>query len=562
MFRSHRKLVSLILSMIILNSLISITIIEGKGLVVEYDQPSVAIVIDVIDGEAIKVMHIYNKATKPTIELIRLIGVDSMANDETYAYVKDQLLGKPVFILYDENYLPVIDDYINAYVFANTDQTFNETLLTYGYAKLDTSFSHATYYDDLVNAEFFAIRQEKGIHKTSTTPSNIININLASSTVLQEHFGVSPLLASAIVSYRLRNPINNSKELGFIHEEIDREFIINQRASIHYTTNINDATLYELTSLFPSSNGLNMANDVNRDRVFNPYNDVEDLKSLSSVSGYYTIIEPYISTKINDNLYVDKDLLVVNVNTATSSELVKATSMSSYNADKIVDQREKTGYVYKSLEELTKPNFPLMNLNIDSYLDNLTFSTEINKASDYELLTLFSSFDLNDEYKKNIIKKINYNKPFYNYKDLASVIGMTFYEILEPFIYIEGVEKLDNVPINVNSSKKEDLVSYLNITGNNKTKVLNRKTDYTTPYELTFINSEDMEMITLYTNVNNASYNELLNLNRYMTPTVANAIIEYRSYYPFYSLVELKEVLSELKKLYLYELIKNEIVFY
>ena len=128
MFGSCRKFLSLILSIIMFSSLM-VSSANAKGIVVEYDQPEVAIVIDVIDGEAIKVLHIYNKAAKPKTELLKLIGVDSMANDDTYEYMKDQLLGKPVFILYDDEVLPETDGFRNAYVFANTEESINETLL-------------------------------------------------------------------------------------------------------------------------------------------------------------------------------------------------------------------------------------------------------------------------------------------------------------------------------------------------------------------------------------------------------------------------------------------------
>lgn len=562
MFRSHRKLTSLFICMFILVSILSPVTIQAKGLIVESDKPEVAIVIDVIDGEAIKVMHLHSTASTPIIEMIRLIGVDSMANDETYEYMKDQLLGQPVFILYDENVLPVTDEYVNAYVFANTDQTLNETLLTYGYAVLDETYSNATYYKDLVDAEFYAVRQEKGLHKLSTTPSNIININLASSSIIEEHLDVSSEVASRIVSYRNRNPINDSKELGFIHDELDREFIIENRASIHYTTNINDATLYELTSLFATSNGLNMAHDVNRDRVFTPFVYVEDLKSITSVSSYYTIIEPYITTTINDNILVNEDYQVANVNTASVSELVEASGMSTYNAEKIVDQRDDIGYIYRSLEELSKSNFPLANIDLAPYIDNLSFATEINKAEDFELETLFSNFELSDEIQESMVEKINYSKPFYSYKEVSDVIGSAFYEELQSLIYIEGIDNKAVAPMNVNSADEEDLVDHLDLTGSDETSVLDRNYDYTNPSQLTFVDLDDMELITLFTNVNNASYNELMNMSDHMTATIANEIIDYRSYYPIYTTEELKSILSDLSKLYVYELIKNEVVFY
>ncbi len=53
-----------------------------------------------------------------------------------------------------------------------------------------------------------------------------------------------------------------------------------------------------------------------------------------------------------------------------------------------------------------------------------------------------------------------------------------------------------------------------------------------------------------------------MNMNSQITPTLAKKIIEYRSYYPLYNLADIEQLLEENDKYYIYDLIKNNIVFY
>jgi DNA uptake protein ComE-like DNA-binding protein len=563
MLNRNRRFKSLVSSVCIVIILISsLNTISARGIVIEHDKPKVGIVIDVIDGEAVKVMYLTSTASKPEIEQIRLIGVDSMASDTTYEYTKNQLLGKSVFVLFDDNDTTKTSDFTNAYVYLNTDESFNETLLKYGYGKLDKDFINASYYTDLVKATNIAIRQEKGIYKISTTTSNSININLASSGSLMEHLDITWNEAARITTYRRENAINSSEELGFITSSFDRSFIEQKRSGIHYITSINDATVYELTSLFDSSNALIKANDINISRIFKPFKHLEELKDINTIERDYDKIKEFLTITLNDNIYLEPYKKRANINTASLTELNEVSGLSFASSRQIVKFRSRYEYPFYSIQELNEINFPLQYMDIKFLTDDFVFETNMNTANEYELKTLFSLFNLSDTLKDRVVTELVNSRPFYNYSDLKAAIGIAFYEDLYPYIYLDDVPKSFRAPINVNAAKPLDIANYLNLTGDVRSKVLNRSYDYSSPDAIDFQTDATKPLITLNTNINHASYEELMNLNSKITPGLAKAMIEYRSYYPFYSLNELKEFLDDNQKLYVYDLIKDYVVFY
>jgi len=403
----RKKLLSLLVLCIML---LNVTPVNGKGLALEADQPDLAVVINVIDGNVIEVAHLSSQATIPKRQVIKLTGLDTLGSDDAYKYVKDQLLGRAVFILYDDN-ISEVDDFRSAYVFVNMDESFNELMLRLGLAYLDEGHNKALYYQDLVEASYIAQRQQLGIYKTDETPINLININTASTQMLMEHFDISQAQALYITNYRRHNPINSSQEIGFIDYSLCRSFIEANRDSIHYITDINSATIYELSSLFDSANSASKGSALNKERIFKPFDSVDELKYIDSVFGYYDLIAPYVTVDNNNNLYVEADKERVNLNTANKTELKEIGGLSDYQADALYHLRATYGYMFYSVEELGKSNFPMQSFDMRFYSDELSTVTDVNEAGLVEIKSLYSFLNVSDAYKESKAQSIIKYKP-------------------------------------------------------------------------------------------------------------------------------------------------------
>lgn len=546
---------------VLLIYLIALVPVQAKSIIPEVDEPRVGIVIDVIDGNALRVMYLKTTVSIPETELILLSGVDTFGSDTAFEYTKNQLLGKPVFILYDVTDSDSSDDFSEAYVFLQTNESYNETLLRFGYGALNDQLD-SLYYDDLEKAHNVALRQEIGIYETSETPPNIININTASVTMLEEHFDITFLKANAIVNYRKFNPINDSQELGFITSFFDRETIEKVRGGIHYETNVNTATIYELSSLFGSGNSLDLAYALDRERIFTDFSSVNQLEDLDVMDGYYEAVELFLKVEANDNLLEEPFKEVINVNTASKNELVEIGGLTATMATNLVSLRSNSDFSFYSIEELGKVNFPMQNLGLLGYADELSIVTDINSASETEIASLFSRFGLSDYLKGVLAEKLVKYRPFYDYDDLRIVMGSTFYEELLPYMTLGTMKRDLRAPININTADDEEIMMHLDMDDDQKRQLIIGPYRYTDPDSVAFMTQENGPYITLYTNINTATLDELLLMNDGMTYSLAKAIISYREYYPIYDYSELEVLFNDYNKSNLLIAMKDYIVFY
>lgn len=537
--------------------------VNAKGIVVEYDQPRVGVVIDVIDGEAVKVLYLSTLKTVPEVETIKLIGVDSMANDETFNYMRHQMLGKVVFVLKEEG-LPEIPGFTNGYIYLTTDMSMSEVLLKEGRVALDETFENASQYSDLVSTSSYAKRHELGIYELSDSPRNYININTASHALLVEHLDISDEAANGIISMRTYNPINDTRELGFTHEEIDKEFILNHYKTIHFMTNINDASVYELGSLINSDKFEQIAFDINQYLIFNPFQTVEDIKKIPSAKNFYYLVKDFITMDYNDNIYSESTThRKVNINTASATEISQLTGFNITTAASIVYLREENNYSFKSLSELMKPGYPLNGFDMNVLMDDLTVYTEINEATTYELTSLFSGSELPVQKVQTFVSLLQTYRPFYNQMQIELLLGETVYNDIASYILVDGQrDALIDAPININTNTDERVFEHLNLPLDYQLRYDAHVYKYYDPEDLDFNRKEDRDSFSLYTDINGASYEELMLMHTNMTTYIANKIIEYRSDYPFYTLEEVKEFFTDMKYLYIYNDIQDFIVFY
>jgi len=553
---------SLNILLVIIVSLFSVQTMDARELLVEVEKPRVATVTKVIDVEAIEVMYSLTPNAAPTIERIKLAGVNGHGNDASLDYTKNQLLGKTVFIVYDTA-LAITDGFKPAYIYKALEQTFNETLLQQGYGQFDTDDSKALYKVDLLKAEQIAKRQELNLWQTQSTPSNKININMASIETLMEHFGLSGVEAMELINYRSKNKINTVEELGFVLPKFTRDYLMNEGRSIHYITDVNSATLYELGTLFSTFSSLNNAYLLNDYRVFKPIQTLGDIKGqLIMTSDEYIRLQEFSTVIPNNNIFYEPLKTKVNINTATAQEIATASAMTLSQAQRIVDTRTQYNYYIRSLSELKKYHLDYFPLGLTYYADDLSIRTNINNANIDELKSLFSTVFTSDQLKLQYAKKIMDKRPFSTYSKLEQTVGFTFYKYIQPFIYIDGLAEPSGIPININTASKSSIIKNFNLTSSQISLLNNRSTAFLVPQDVFFMNSTNASKIALYTPINTASYDELLMLHSTMTKALVDKMIEYRIEMPFYTQLDLYNFLVSEKKSDLYLLIKDFIVYY
>ena len=90
-------------------------------------------VIEIIDGEVLKVFFYRRSYLMPQVEVVRLAGLDTDASVEAFNYASSRLLGKTLYFLFDDH-VPYMDGFRSAHLFVEDDKTFAEELLDLGYA--------------------------------------------------------------------------------------------------------------------------------------------------------------------------------------------------------------------------------------------------------------------------------------------------------------------------------------------------------------------------------------------------------------------------------------------
>lgn len=559
-YRVRSVVITMVIIMITLT--VSYQTATARALFLEIDQPRTGIVTKMIDTEAIEVMYYSTLSSVPTLEKIRLVGVNSLGDNTSFEYAKNQLLGKTVFIVYDTN-LATSDGFVPAYVYTSLAQSFNETLLQEGYGIFETADTNALYKADLLKAEKIGQNQELNLWQTQSSPVNKININLASLETLKNHLSVSSEEASAIITYRTYNPINDIAELGFVLPAFTREVVQTTGRSIHVITDMNSASIYELESLFSTFSSLDNAYTVNNYRIFQPINTFSEIQSLLTLSASeYTKLNTYATVKANPNIFEEDSKVKANINTATAAEIVKASSITQTQADKIISLRTTYPFVFRSLSELYQEYPSIFTTSLTYYSDDLTTITDVNTANLDELKSLFSRNIPTDSLKTKLAQKIIDYRPFYSYAVLEETVGFTFYNYIKPYITIEDLETSLDAPMNINTAAKTSMISYLGLSTSQATTLQNRSSKFYVPGDVFFANSANGKKISLYTNINTADVTELMLMNTSMTRALAEKIIEYRIELPFYSKEDLYTFFTQEGHEGIYTIIKDYVVYY
>lgn len=248
-----------------------------------------------------------------------------------------------------------------------------------------------------------------------------------------------------------------------------------------------------------------------------------------------------------------------NINTATTSELAELKGITSTIASNIVNYRKENPFntikEIKFVKGMTKDIY-------DSIYDQITVVTNINVASEDELLTLnnLSQSDVDSIIKyRDRDSKFTSLEQFYTKTNLDS----SDYENNRHFISLDYEESTDyhigDIAININTASSSQIRSasktFVNTTNADKI-VSNRRRGYTykTLMELIeisgiTINAETINKLednfNLYTDINKASTDELESL--FGSNYSSSDISKIKSERPFSNISELKTILGDTK---------------
>lgn len=271
--------------------------VEAAGLT--YNEPKIESgkVVEVIDGEVIKVFFFRRNSTKPSIETVKIIGIDTEASEEGFEYTSQRLLGKVIYLTYDSGsqYLP--SQMTHANVFIDDNRSFAEEILELGYAKVNETYKNSPFYYDFLAAEYNAKLTEVGRWATNLTETtDKININTATSTQMSEILDIDINLAFSIVTYRQYNIFNDITEIMAVNSYFNAEWFENNRHLLSVVTSITKASYLELSSLLPpSSNTQQVIDGLYYHTRFNEVRSLEDLKGVSTFAYYFDTLKPYLT---------------------------------------------------------------------------------------------------------------------------------------------------------------------------------------------------------------------------------------------------------------------------
>lgn len=535
---------------------------------------TLAKVVEVISGEAIKVIEEDNNSNK-TVKLIKMIGIDTESSTEAMEYTYNRLLGKRVMLLPDSNDLTFdrIDGWDYKYIYLLSSKSLSEELLELGLAKLDDSFNEAEQYSDLDKAQLKAKEEKKGVWENYKNKNATIGVNINTATytdlvdVLED---TTSSMAYSIVNYRKYNPFNSVEEIKFCNTAFTKEWFDKNRNKMSVISNISTASFEELKSLFNDTElGDTLAKNIVQYRLFNVINSVYEVRKIPGMYHNYSKIEEFIALKpINE--YVEKEIKVVNLNTASIKQIRRTCYFSVNRADQIVKERNNQKYIIKSLGELEKKGY-LSRYEISRYSDNFSLLTNINTAKEHELESLFGFIDMIDETREDLVKRIVDNRPYTTKIELKNIITSTYYNKLEPYIYSVDSE----IPeyININITDRYNAVKLFNMDDKESDKYLKNRIRYTFSKNIKFDYTNYASDFSLFTNLNTASRYELENIygrvwkdSKYqyirIPKEIIDDIISFREDQPFCSLEEVSEIFSKHKQKNIYNSVKDYLVFY
>jgi DNA uptake protein ComE-like DNA-binding protein len=375
---------------------------------------------------------------------------------------------------------------------------------------------------------------------------------------------VNETLAASITGQRFSVVYQHITDLKFV-TGMTPEIFTAIRYNMTVSTNINTASVEEFLTLGIAE--VQAINIVNSRATIGPFEDIGQLRARNLITQtLFNSIQHFISVEHVERIEFSRPNFRANINLANNSQLTRAGTTAA-QANIIIAQRAHRPL--RNLQELLPATGVLTSFNIWQTIalsDNLRTLTNLNTAPISELESLFGTSILTAAAITGVVNSIISAREiaplsmadFAQVMSDASVAPAVVNSIL-PFVYV--YEPPVRPLVNLNTASQQQLTDAgIPLATAQQIIRLNRGSIQLPSQIPAFITPAHRELLSLRTNINNATQQELLSLDAAMTPAIAQRIITQRNDQPFGSLAEVEQFFSSLQLSTLYQRIWRVII--
>ena len=495
---------------------------------------TVALVVEVIDINAIRV-----ELPNGDQGLVRLIGIAPGGTPEAIRHLSRMIMGDYVVLMRDDN-VPNRGRWNYMYVYHGWQQDFqlvNARMVLSGYARMHEGHDISQFNENFAQVENIARSVGLGMWGPDLVPvigrldpGRRININTATAEILVYLLDIPAALADAMVAARQFTVFQHTDDAKFVHGMTRHIFSAN-RLLMTVSTNVNTAPISEIATLYGMTT--EDAQLFVNSRAVAPFSNLNDIANR----GLMTIPQlnanlPFMSIDSIEQIPFARPNFRANINTANHQQLTRA-GIPPLLATQIIAQRAHN-IPYRHISDLT--GFGLDIGQINNIADNIRARTNINLAPLSEIESLFG----NNLPQVNISGLMN-NRPFNSEMALLTFLdNQAIFDSIQPFIYFNE----NNPPhvVNINRASSADLI----IIGFGENLASSLTVPWRPPMTLpshvpAAIPANLRPYISLFTNINNATVQELQSLDSSMMIGIVNNLLLYTREQPFGSMEELRE---------------------
>jgi DNA uptake protein ComE-like DNA-binding protein len=333
-------------------------------------------------------------------------------------------------------------------------------------------------------------------------------------------------------------------------------FTVN-RYRMTVSTNINTASVEEMRTLGISET--QAINILNSRSTAGPFENIQQLRDRNLISQtLFNNIQHFISVGNVSRIEFSRPNFRANINLASNAQLTRA-GVSAAQANVIIQQRDQMPL--RNIQDLINATGVTTNFtfaNTIGLFDNLRTHTNLNTAPRSEIESLFA----------NSLTTANLNTTvdaIINARETARIIDLTeFTRLLSaphlttpvptaviqrilPFVYVD--ERPEQTVVNFGTATQQQLTDAgIPLAVAQQITRLAGRNSILLPSQIpSFVTEQHRQILTLRTNINTATQEELLSLDASMTPTIVQRIITARADQPFGSLAEVEQFFNNLQ---------------
>ena len=538
-----RKRLILLAALMFIVSLVPISATADEFITLE--NATTAQVVEIIDVNAIRVRTAVGDG------LVRLIGIHDRGTPEAISFLSREIMGQQV-ILHRDAAFPNVGRWNYMYVSIGP-RNINGELILSGYVRLNEGHSRASLYDQIRSGQTIARDAGLGMWVAEVRQPQInyfgvrVNINTATSAEIVQHLEASQAMANAIVNHRSNIVFQHVNDVAFV-PAVTRQFFSNNRHRMTVSTNINVATVEEISTLTGISQ--TTARNIVNSRDNSRFTNIEQLFTRGLMTrSQLNNNTPFISVENIDTIQFARPDFRANINLASHAQLIRAGATSA-QAEAIINQRD--ALTLRHLGDLSDLSSQFSVTQINALSDNMRAFTNINTAPRSEIESLFGA-----NVPATSVTRIINSRPFTHINQIGEYLTAANYNRVAPFIYVEN-RPTPNL-VNINTATQGQLVSAGFSTSDAQRIVNNRP--WQRPSQLPgWLTTSMRQNITLRTNINTANNQELFSLDNSMTLDIINRITLERTEQPFSSIAEVETFFREMGQTALFNRIRNFII--